>query len=120
MNKKTSNYTLAEESIITTMRKDGKSYQKIADTLGRPVSSVYWFVQNKQNANKDTVSTTVPVEEIKKPVVEPTPVSEPKTKPMTYREMIKALWDAGYRIKNNKLVVVSEREVNLADIVKNG
>lgn len=47
---------------------------------------------------------------------EPTIIKEK----MTYREMIKALYDAGYRIEDNQLVIYQKQVVKLGDIVNNG
>lgn len=38
---------------------------------------------------------------------------------MTPREMIKKLYDMGYRIKNNTLVFIQETEIKLSDIINN-
>ena len=47
----------------------------------------------------------------------PSPVVE-KTKTMTPREMIKYLYNQGYRIENNQLVCYVRTPVNVKDIIK--
>lgn len=47
---------------------------------------------------------------------EPTIIKEK----MTPREMIKALYDLGYRIEDNQLVIYQRQVVKIGDVVNNG
>ena len=117
MGRNTANYTLAEITTMKSMLAAGKTYKEIAETLERTPAGIYCFFQRekakgKVNADKEIVSTST-IDDVEMPVVK-------VPRDMTPREMIKRLWDMGYRIENNKLVVITRTEVNLADIVRNG
>lgn len=99
------NYTLAEQTTIQEMYKAGKTAVEIANILDRTPAAIRSFIQREKDKDKEPE-----VKEVIKEVV--------KKEKLTPREMIKQLYDLGYRIKNNGLVVVSVQEVNLADIVR--
>lgn len=94
-------FTQQELLKLSDMHKAGKSYTEIAEELGRSFNSV----RNKI-CKSDMARRTVPVPAASRPTCEMSP-----------REMIKKLYDMGYRIKDNKLYVIRPVEVKLQDII---
>ena len=107
------NYTLKEVNEMIDMFNQGATYKEIAEMVGRtPIS-----VANKLN------EMGLGVKKRKDPCESDAPEAtdgnaqarQNALNGFTIREMVKNLYDRGVRIKNNKVVVVIEREVNLAD-----
>lgn len=96
-------FTKQEKDAILQYHKEGYSNTEIAKFTGRSVAGVGRFITLTNNAYA-----------LKK--AEPAVIKEP----MTPREMIKALWDLGYRIEDNELVCYQRQVVKLGDIVNNG
>ena len=57
------------------------------------------------------------ISEVISPVVTPVKTNTPIEKEITPREMIKRLYDLGYRIMDNMLVVLVPQPVKLNDII---
>lgn len=95
--------TAQEKEDMLKYHKQGYSAREIAEILGRSYNSVrrVLIIANPASAPNKT---------------EPTIIKEK----MTYREMIKELYDAGYRIEDNELVCYQRQVVKLGDIVNNG
>lgn len=97
------NFTLAQRTTMEEMRKAGKSYRDIAKALDLSQTSVYYALKTLEASSTPEVTEKVVI----------------KKEKLTPIEMIQSLWDMGYRIKNNKLVLVTVQEIKLADIIKN-
>lgn len=140
-------YNLFTEEEIIQIVKDfegGKSYREIAAEHARSMGSITQVIYNYRHKNPrhlagkvalkvgDVVVAEVPksnvesiehtVEEAMKSVEFVSSKTEPekisgKSQTMTPREMIKALYDQGYRIENNQLVCYVHTPVNVRDIV---
>ena len=104
-----SRYTQNEVEIIKSMRSQNVPYKKIGETLGRSEAAISLFCQRlERNIALQKADEAVKLVE-----------SQKSLKAFTPREMIKYLYSLGYRIKNNELVVLEERKVNLLDIINN-
>lgn len=90
-------YTPEELQTIVRLFDEGKTAKEIAKATGRTVSAIYSLKLRKGKS--------------------PAPANRDKVREMTPREMIKALYDMGYRIEGNKLVLVMRKEVKLSDII---
>lgn len=101
------NYTQEEIDILVQMKKEGAPSKQIADLLGRSVSSIdnkYWQVNNCEKTK--TVAET-----------ERKLVKIPKLSDFPPREMIKHLYNLGYRIENNRLVLVRKDYIDIKKII---
>jgi len=113
-------YTQEELEQMREMRKQGATYKEIADMFGRTENAVMvkfsqmgWSVTNPSKAKRLQAEqpkelTTVPDKLVRKLQLSD---FEP-------REMIKYLYNLGYRIKNNKLVFVTEKVVNMKAVLE--
>ena len=122
-------WTKKEEAELKGYLKDGFTYDEIAELMGRTKVSVSnyakrrgWGIrQNKQKFPTDVQAKIDKVVEKKEApttiVVSPAPVKEKTLKDFQPREMIKYLYDMGYRIEDGKLVCLVKQVVNLKDIV---
>ena len=123
-------WTKEEEAELRGYLKDGFSYEEIAELMGRTKMSVSnhakqkgWGVkQNKKQNFPPNVQEKIDkvVEKKETPttiVVSPAPVKEKTLKDFQPRDMIKYLYDMGYRIEDGKLVCLVKQVVNLKDII---
>ena len=118
--KKYKKFTAEETKLAVELRKAGKSYKEIAYALDRDIKSIemkFYQLRKEESAMKKTKQ-----EQERKPVGliangenKGVPVMQ-----MSPREMIKALYDMGYRIENNQLVCYVKQRVNLSDIITEG
>lgn len=98
---------------MVEMFNQGATYAEIAELIGRSVSAI----QNKMNelgySVKKRAASPVAPETIQ---VEGKTLVKMKTlDDYPARDLIKNLFDRGYRIENNKLYYIHKKEVNLAD-----
>ena len=91
--------TKQEKEAILSYHKEGYSNAEIAELIGRSDSTIGYTLARAKAAT----------EEVK-----------PSVREMTPREMIKALYDLGYRIEDNELVCYQRQVVKLGDVVNNG
>ena len=129
-------WTKEEEAELRGYLKDGASYEEIAELMGRTKMSVSnhakqkgWGVkQNKQkfpekvqekiNAVKEMPETKENSKPIQWNTFTPSASVKEKTlKDFQPRDMIKYLYDLGYRIEDGKLVCIVKQTVNLKDII---
>ena len=122
-------WTNTEEAELKGYLKDGFSYDEIAELMGRTKVSVSNYVkrrgwgvrQNKQKFSADVqkkIDAVIEKKEIPTTiVVSPAPVKEKTLKDFSPREIIKRLYDLGYRIEDGKLVCLVKQTVNLKDII---
>ena len=122
-------YTTTELAEIKGYLKDGCNYAEIAELMGRSKKSIEntilrqgWtrgrFKESSDNVAPVWKTTVVETEqELKK--TESTPVKEKTLFDFPPREIIKHLYNLGYRIKGSdwKLVCTVEQTVNLKDII---
>lgn len=120
-------YTTNELAEIKGYLKDGYSQEEIAELMGRSKKSIQntilrqgWtrgrFRESSDNAVPVWKTTVVETEqELKKN--EPVPVKEKTLSDFTPREIIRHMYNLGYRIEDNKLVCVVKQVVNVKDII---
>ena len=123
---KKTRYTEKETAEMIDMKNQGATYKEIAEMTGRTEKAVgeHLRLVERREAMKDKGI---------EPKAEKTPEKEPETieiegktlvkqktlNDFTVRELIKNLYDRGcrLRIRNNKPVIITERIINLADII---
>ena len=122
-------WTDKEEAELKGYLKDGCNYAEIGELMGRSKKSIEmlalrqgWthgrFRESSDNVAPVWKTTVVETEqELKK--TEPAPVKEKTLFDFPPREIIKHLYNLGYRIKGSdwKLVCTVEQTVNLKDII---
>ncbi len=107
-------YTEDEIQIILGFIKDGHTSREISKLTQRSpgaINTLAYKIRKGQMANTPKKEEKTADYEIEGSVV--------KTKNvMTPRDMIKALYDMGYRIENNQLVCYVKQIVKVSDIIK--
>jgi transposase len=93
--------TTEVENQILELKKQGCTCKKIAEMFGVSISAINNVIYARRKA-------------------ESTIAAAPRAKELTPREAILFLYSKGYRIRNGKLVVITEREVNIEDVIKEG
>lgn len=94
-------YSAEDIQTIARMTDEGRTAREIAEHLGRSVGSV-----NNQIGKIRHGKRPVKKEE-----------NTPPLREMTPREMIKHLYNLGYRIENNQLVCYTKNVVKIQDII---
>lgn len=105
-------YTEQEIDSIMRMFESGVTVREIAEKFGRTMAGIYELRRKVKNGEIHTQKNAPPTSPQKQQPTAPT-----KPKELTPREMIKALYDMGYRIENNKLVHYQKHIIELADII---
>lgn len=105
-------YTTTEiDEICKLYYEENMTAKDVAELTGRSVAAIKQVVLRNRAAYIDDAPVAKPVTEIVAP-------SEPsKRKDLNPREMIKALYDMGYRIENNQLVCYTKNLVKIQDII---
>lgn len=113
-------YTQEELEQMREMRKQGATYKEIADMFGRTENSIMvkfstmgWSAANPSKANRTQAGTPKELTTVPDKLVRKLQLSD-----FEPREMIKYLYNLGYRIKNNKLVFVTEKVVNMKAVLE--
>ena len=104
-------YTAKEWAEVVDMFNQGATYQEIAEMTGRTPDAIRVKL-NLAGMTRRPVS-----QKTENPPKEKKLVKIPTIEDFPPRDLIKRLYDLGYRIKNNKLYVVTEKVVNIADII---
>lgn len=110
-------YTTTELAEIKGYLKDGCSYEEIAELMGRSKKSIENTIQRQGWTRGRFNNNAVELPVQKQTIVEQTPVKEKTLKDFPAREMIKYLYNLGYRIEDNKLVCYVKQAVNVKDII---
>lgn len=142
-------YTTTEINEIRSFIKDGLTYAEVGELVGRSKKSIENLVQRKgwthgryndepkkdqepawneilkaQEVKQEEPTLEMEVEEVVEekatPFVKVEPVKEKTLNDYSARELIKNLYDRGYRIENGKLICIVHQVVNINDIIKNG
>lgn len=120
-------YTTTELAEIKGYLKDGCTYAEIAELMGRSKKAIELLVLRQgwtRGRFKESSDNEVPVwkttvveteQELKKN--ESVPVKEKTLFDFTPREIIKHMYNLGYRIEDNKLVCIVKQVVNVKDII---
>ena len=125
-------YSTTEINQIIFMKNQGKTWKEISKATGRTVSALGFKWNELKNkgmledlnvaGKKVGVTLASSIEEaLKTATIEPEPEPVKKTfvrtATMTPREMIKKLYDMGYRIEDNQLVCYQKVVVKVNDIL---
>lgn len=120
-------YTTTELAEIKGYLKDGCTHAEIGELMGRSKKAIEQLVLHQgwtRGRFKESSDNSVPVwkttivetqEEFKKN--EPAPVKEKTLFDFQPRDMIRHLYNLGYRIEDNKLVCIVKQVVNVKDII---
>lgn len=108
---------LTDEEVAIILRglKEGTPQSEIARMLGRPTSTVASVIRLERLGG---VYSARLIKQGPKPSVMESQKELTPPKELTPGEMIKRLYDMGYRIENNKIVCYVKQVVNLSDIIK--
>ena len=101
-------YTQSELATILRMHKEGYPAKVIAEKVGRTPYAIHQVV-HRQGKGWSCVEGDKVVPKEERPVLQ--------QNELTPREMIKKLYDMGYRIENNKLVCYVKQVVNIQDVI---
>ncbi len=108
-------YTNDEWQRMMKMRYEGKSMKEIADAIGRLESAVSKRFALKSKEYKEY---KIKMYTENTPAVPPPASTKEKTlSDFSPRDIIKHLYNLGYRIENNALVYYSKQYIKLNDIV---
>lgn len=120
-------YTTTELAEIKGYLKDGCNYAEIGELMGRSRKAIEqlalhqgWTRGRFRESSDDEVpvwKTTVAKTEQESQKTEPIPVKEKTLFDFTPREIIKHMYNLGYRIEDNKLVCIVKQVVNVKDII---
>lgn len=129
-------YTTEEAKLILELYEKGKTLQEIGYVVGRTQGAISAFISTERkdgryskriekNNNGGRVDLKVngvkvgdaPAALVERKETQAAPKPEVRQKEMTPREMIKKLYDMGYRIENNQLVCIQKVVVKLQDIL---
>ena len=115
--------TLTQEDIqmIVNLYNAGKTAEETAEVTGRTKHAIHQRIYLLKKAGQITDKpNNLPQSRKLRPTGVIHPVEreeEPVKKEMTPRDMIKALYDLGYRIEDNHLVCYVKQTVKLQDII---
>lgn len=124
MGAKAKHYTQEELEQMREMRKQGATYKEIADMFGRTENSIMVkFSAMGWAKSVDSGARIAPANSDPSKPKELTSVPDRLVRKLQLsdfepREMIKYLYNLGYRIKNNKLVFVTEKVVNMKAVLE--
>ena len=108
-------FTPEENKQIETLFDEGKTVKQIAEIVGRTAGAVGQQIFRMRKAAKENDAT--PKEETKQIGLLRTDAPTVKLVEMSPRQMIKKLYDLGYRIENNQLVCYTKNVVKIQDII---
>lgn len=108
-------FTKEERMMLLEMNARGKSVKEISEALGRTTHAISNALYYYTKLNKKYVVKVYPSAEARAAGHGPITL---EAREMTPREMIKALYDMGYRIENNQLVYYEKKIVKVGDIVE--
>ena len=123
-----------EGKLFIQLRKEGKSYKEIQNLTGRSWQTIKnWMYNNVEYkdrlkggtvinypehcTSKTTVETDINIPTPKTLIEDHEPVMEKTLNDFTPREIIKNMYERGYRIENGELVCIVKQRVNLKDII---
>lgn len=105
-------YTRSQIDTIKTMIKDGKSCKEIAAEIGRTSRAVECKVRSLGLRSYVTGVRTMTNE-----MAPEAPVAKKTLDDFSPREMIKYLYERGYRIVDGKLYQITKTEIKIKDII---
>jgi len=101
-------YTQEEINQMIQMKEQGASYKEIAEMFGRS----YKAIEQKFFELRKFGNASAPADK------GPKLVKIPKLEDFSPREMIRHLYKLGYRIEDNRLVLVKKEYVNMKSIME--
>lgn len=108
-------WTTEDIATLGIMRSEGKTIAEIAEKLGRSKPAIWSFIKKLKNngGQPDDVNWDTPRCD------EPALTKQKTLDDFTPREMIKHLYNLGYRIIDGDLYLVQQTRVNLEDVIFN-
>lgn len=111
-------FTTTEIEEIRGLVREGMSNSDIAELVGRSKKSItnviYRFDMRNRHSKTDSVLEPVKLDV---PVQPSAPIKEKTLFDFPLREIIKHMYNIGYRIENGCLVCMVKQKVNLNDII---
>lgn len=105
-------FTPEENKQIERLVGEGKTVKQIAQIVGRTAGSVSQQIFRMRKATGENNPKQIGLLRTDAPTV--------KLIELTPRQMIKKLYDLGYRIENNQLVCYTKNVVKIQDIIHGG
>ena len=99
-------WTTEEITTIASMRAEGKPYREIAEAIGRSKHSVEQYASSLRKGTALSAEKESPAREKQKTLDDFTP-----------RQMIRKLYEMGYRIEGNELILIEKHVVNIFSIL---
>ena len=100
-------YTEDELATIVQLYEEGHTAKEIAELTNRTTAAIYQCLHKIRKKGEGATA-------------KPAPPKEQGTRELTPREMIRRLYEMGYRIENNQVVYIEKRIIKIQDIIKNG
>ena len=95
--------------VVNSLLARGCTYAQIAETIGVPRGTLSAFLSRR--GIKKGRATVTPV------ITQVAPVKQKTIEDFSPRELIKRLYQLGYRIENNSLVVITKQKVNIMSVI---
>lgn len=105
-------FTPEENNKIQRLYNEGKTAKEIGEAVGRTAGSIAHQVYILRKLAKENDTKQIGLLHTDAPTV--------KLVEMSPRQMIKKLYDLGYRIENNQLVCYTKNVVKIQDIIHGG
>ncbi len=103
-----------EMTEIIKLRKEGFSNSEIAELIGKPRGTVSARISRYNNAHP---AEELVIDERKTTPAHDKPAAKPSLDQFQPRDMIKHLYNLGYRIKDNSLYVMTLQKVNIQSVL---
>lgn len=118
-------YTKEEVNDMVTIFKQGASVEEISQMSGRTAGSIteklrrcgYSVINGRYTGDRREQEDVQDEPVLKVSVGNKTLVKQKTLDDFTPREMIKHLYNLGFRIKNNEIVMIIEKKIKLSDIL---
>ena len=118
--KKNVKFSVEEVKEIFRLRQMGYKYSEIATAIGRSYSGIAMFFKREKEAHTYSAMLGEQIPSVRETPATPQKEGEAPVNThaeLTPREMIKRLYDLGYRIEDNNLVCYQRVQVKIQDII---
>ena len=109
-------WTTEDIATLGIMRSEGKTIAEISEKLGRSKPAIWSFIKKLKNSGRQPDDIKEETPRCDKPAL----IKQKTLDDFKPREMIKHLYNLGYRIIDGDLYLVQQTLVNPKDIILNG
>lgn len=106
-------YSKEELETITKLYDEGHTAAEIAELTDRTTASIYTTLSKIRKGKMTPGQAAAKTQTVET-------IAPSKSRELSPREMIKKLYDLGFRIENNQLVCYVKQTIKLQDIIQNG